>query len=118
MNIIFEEHDREFARICLRDLSKELDVIGQVIDVRKIRAQLLHTFKLIDDGNAYGSRMSLFHVQNNLSLISGQLGNSTGNIKTLRAVLRAWECVSNAGRPMGHALDKNGATPYKVGGIL
>jgi hypothetical protein len=117
MAIIFEEHDREFARISLRDLSKELDIIEQVIDVRKIRVQLLKTFKLIDDGDAYGSRMSLYHAQNDLSRISGRLGNSTGNVKILRAILRAWECISEAGRPMGHALDKDGATPYKVGGI-
>jgi hypothetical protein len=118
MAIIFEEHDREFARISLRDLSKELDIIDQVIDIQKIRVQLFHTFKLIDAGEAYPARMSLYHVQNNLARISGQLGNSTGNVETLRAVLRAWHCLSEASRPMGHALDKDGATPYKAGGAL
>jgi hypothetical protein len=117
MAIIFEEHDREFARMYLRDLECELDIIDQVINIQKIRVQLFHTFKLIDAGDARGSRMSLYHVQNHLARISGQLGSSTGNVKILRAVLRAWDSLSSATRPIGHALDPDGATPYKAGGI-
>jgi hypothetical protein len=117
MAIIFEEHDRELARIYLRDLERELDAMERVIDIRKMRVQLLQTLRLINNGDAYGARMSLYHIQNETARISAKLGNSTGNIKILRAVLRAWHCLSEAGRPLGHTLDRDGATPFKAGGI-